>query len=85
MARERPRIRIANNWVTDLSVWSRRITQEIWQAAVHSGTKLAAIIDAMHNPSGASIASIASIAQMMDSTGWQSHTVRGAISGIVKK
>ena len=43
------------------------------------GTKLAAIIDAMRNPGGATIA------QMMASTGWQAHTVRGAISGMVRK
>ena len=43
------------------------------------GTKLAAIIDAMRNPGGATIA------QMMAGTGWQPHTVRGAISGMVRK
>lgn len=43
------------------------------------GTKLAAIIDAMRHPCGATIA------QMMAYTGWQAHTVRGAISGMVRK
>ena len=43
------------------------------------GTKLAAIIDAMRHPSGATIA------QIMAGTGWQAHTVRGAISGMVRK
>ncbi len=43
------------------------------------GTKLAAIIDAMSHPGGTAIA------QMMASTGWQAHTVRGAISGMVRK
>lgn len=43
------------------------------------GTKLAAIIDAMRHPGGATIA------QMMAGTGWQAHTVRGAISGMVRK
>lgn len=52
---------------------------EVTSRAIRPGTKLAAIIDAMHNPSGATIA------QMMVSTGWQAHTVRGAISGMVKK
>jgi hypothetical protein len=47
--------------------------------AIRPGTKLAAIIDAMRHPGGATIA------QMMTSTGWQAHTVRGAISGIVRK
>lgn len=52
---------------------------EVTSCAIRPGTKLAAIIDAMRNPNGATIA------QMMASTGWQAHTVRGAISGMVKK
>lgn len=47
--------------------------------AIRPGTKLAAIINAMRNPGGATIA------QMMAGTGWQAHTVRGAISGMVRK
>ena len=47
--------------------------------AIRSGTKLAEIIDAMRHPGGATIA------QMMAGTGWQAHTVRGAISGMVRK
>lgn len=46
---------------------------------IRPGTKLAAIIDAMHNPGGATIA------QMMAGTSWQAHTIRGAISGMVRK
>ena len=46
---------------------------------IRPGTKLAAIIDEMSNPGGATIA------QMMAGTGWQAHTVRGAISGMVRK
>ena len=46
---------------------------------IRPGTKLAAIIDAMRHPGGATIA------QMMADTGWQAHTVRGSISGMVKK
>jgi len=46
---------------------------------IRPGTKLAAIIEAMRHPSGATIA------QMMASTGWQAHTIRGAISGMVRK
>lgn len=46
---------------------------------IRPGTKLAAIIDALRNPGGATIA------QMMAGTGWQAHTVRGAISGMVRK
>lgn len=46
---------------------------------IRPGTKLAAIIDAMRHPDGATIA------EMMAGTGWQAHTVRGAISGMVRK
>lgn len=46
---------------------------------IRAGTKLAAIIDAMRHTGGATIA------QMMAGTGWQAHTVRGAISGMVRK
>ncbi len=49
------------------------------EATIRPGTKLASIIDAMRNPDGATIA------QMMAGTGWQAHTVRGAISGMVRK
>lgn len=52
---------------------------EVTAPAIRSGTKLAAIIDAMRHPGGATIA------QMMAGTGWQAHTVRGAISGMVRK
>ena len=52
---------------------------EATATAIRPGTKLAAIIDAMRHPSGATIA------QMMASSGWQAHTVRGAISGMVRK
>lgn len=46
---------------------------------IRPGTKLAEIVDAMKRPGGATIA------QMMAGTGWQAHTVRGAISGMVRK
>ena len=46
---------------------------------IRPGTKLAAIIDAMRRPGGATTA------EMMAGTGWQAHTVRGAISGMVRK
>lgn len=46
---------------------------------IRPGTKLASIIDAMRHPGGATIA------QIMAGTGWQAHTVRGAISGMVRK
>ena len=52
---------------------------EVTAPTIRPGTKLAAIIDAMRNPDGATVA------QMMADTGWQAHTVRGAISGMVRK
>jgi hypothetical protein len=52
---------------------------EATSRSIRPGTKLAAIIDAMRNPGGATIV------QMMAGTGWQAHTVRGAISGMVRK
>lgn len=53
--------------------------RETTPPTIRPGTKLAAIIDAMRNPGGATIA------QMMAGTGWQAHTIRGAISGMVRK
>ncbi len=53
--------------------------REATAPTIRSGTKLAAIIDAMRHPGGATIA------QLMARTGWQTHTVRGAISGMVRK
>ena len=52
---------------------------EATSRTIRPGTKLATIIDAMRHPGGATIV------QMMDGTGWQAHTVRGAISGMVRK
>jgi hypothetical protein len=52
---------------------------EATSPTIRPGTKLAVIIDALRNPGGATIA------QMMAGTGWQAHTVRGAISGMVRK
>lgn len=46
---------------------------------IRSGTKLAAIIDCLQQPGGATIS------QMMLSTNWQAHTIRGAISGMIRK
>ena len=46
---------------------------------IRPGIKPATIIDAMRHPGGATIA------QMMADTGWQAHTVRGAISGMIRK
>jgi hypothetical protein len=53
--------------------------REVTPPTIRPGTKLAAIIDAMRSPGGATIV------QMMTGTGWQAHTVRGAISGMVRR
>lgn len=53
--------------------------REATPRTIRPGTKLSAVIEAMRHPGGATIA------QMMASTGWQAHTVRGAISGMVRK
>jgi len=47
--------------------------------AIRAGTKQAQIIALLQRPEGASIAEI------VEATSWQAHTVRGAISGALKK
>ena len=44
-----------------------------------AGTKQALLIDLLRRPEGATIEQIAA------ATGWQHHTIRGAISGALKK
>lgn len=46
---------------------------------VRPGTKLAALVIALRHPQGATSL------QLMLVTGWQPHTVRGAISGMLRK
>ena len=46
---------------------------------VRPGTKLAALLMTLHRPQGATGL------QLMLATGWQPHTVRGAISGMLRK
>ena len=46
---------------------------------IRPGTKLAALVMALRHPQGAT-----SLQLMLD-TGWQQHTVRGAISGMLRK
>ena len=48
-------------------------------AATHGASKLASMIAMLRRPKGATIE------QMMTATGWQAHSVRGAISGALKK
>ncbi len=49
------------------------------QPSPRAGTKHAMLIAMLQKPEGATIAEIAA------ATGWQAHTVRGAISGALKK
>ncbi|MFN9726725.1 DUF3489 domain-containing protein [Acidovorax sp.] len=46
---------------------------------VRPGTKLAALVMSLRRPQGATSL------QLMLATGWQPHTVRGAISGMLRK
>jgi hypothetical protein len=46
---------------------------------IRTGTKQARMIDLMKRPEGATVEQIAK------ETGWQHHTIRGAISGALKK
>lgn len=46
---------------------------------IHSTSKQAALIEMLTRPDGATIA------QVMETTGWQAHTVRGTISGVLKR
>ncbi len=48
-------------------------------AAVRQGTKLAILVDLVSRRGGATIA------ELTKATGWQPHSVRGAISGTLKK
>lgn len=48
-------------------------------AAQRPGTKQAQLISMLQRPEGATIAEIA------EATGWQAHSIRGAISGSLKK
>lgn len=47
--------------------------------SVRPGTKLAALVAALRRPQGATNL------QLMLATGWQPHSVRGAISGLLRK
>jgi len=75
VGKRRPVAKVAHKTDTPDALTKREATSR----TIRPGTKLAAIIDAMRHPGGATIA------QMMAGTGWQAHTVRGAISGMVRK
>jgi len=48
-------------------------------AAVRSGTKQSAAIEMLRSPGGTTIAALTK------TTGWQSHSVRGFLAGVVRK
>ena len=49
------------------------------QHSTRANSKQSRVLALLHRPSGASIATI------MTSTGWQSHTVRGFLTAVVRK
>ncbi len=57
----------------------RGATSEKTDTSARHGTKQAILIEMLRRPKGATIE------QMTTKTGWQAHSVRGAISGTLKK
>ncbi len=64
---------------TDRLASGRQTKTETSTAGVRPGTKQALLIDLLKRKRGATIA------ELVAATGWQSHSVRGAISGALKK
>ena len=64
-------IGIATQPATPIKTQATRTTRE--------GTKQAVLIDLLKRPEGATLS------QMTEATGWQVHTVRGAMAGALKK
>lgn len=54
-------------------------TEAAKPVAIRAGTKQAEIIAMLRRPEGATVA------EMVEATGWLAHTVRGSISGALKK
>ena len=63
----------------DVPKRARQKTAEVATPRSREGTKEAQLIAMLRRPEGATIA------QVIAATGWQAHTVRGAISGALKK
>ena len=53
--------------------------QQPLRGTVREGTKQAALVEMLRRPKGATIAEI------VEATGWQAHTGRGAFAGALKK
>ena len=64
---------------TMVAIRKRQKTPAEKQPSPRAGTKQAMLIAMLQKPEGATITEIAA------ATGWQVHTVRGAISGVLKK
>jgi hypothetical protein len=54
-------------------------TRQVKAAAARSGTKTAKILALLRRPSGATLQ------ELRKATGWQAHSVRGFLSGTLKK
>jgi hypothetical protein len=58
---------------------SRKVRGKGGRIAVRSGTKQSAAIEMLRSPGGATIA------VLTKATGWQPHSVRGFLAGVVRK
>ena len=67
------------NWAQEKQDATKQLIKVGVEGNVRPGTKLATVIDCLRQPGGTTID------QIMQLTHWQAHTVRGAISGMVKK
>jgi hypothetical protein len=68
-----------DNWqVTDTAYEALGLTRAKTKPS-RANSKQARIVEMLRRPEGATIQ------QLMDATGWQAHTVRGALSGSLKK
>ncbi len=84
VGKRRPVVKVVQKMDAQDGVAKREATHALQKLeakppTIRPGTKLAAIIDGLRHPGGATLA------QMMAGTGWQAHTVRGAISGMIRK
>ena len=65
---------------TVVAIRNHAAKAQVWKSpTLRKGTKQAMLIDMLQTPEGATIA------EMATATGWMAHTVRGSISGALKK